>query len=120
MTYRHDLGPEPQFPPDPRPAAAVGLSDDAWDDLWDTQAARCCDCPSCNHYLPEGQYKPESKCVLMAAVEAIVASHVTAALTEVAKEIEEQSAKCCPGKAHEDCSVTGSAAIVRAQLPTPP
>jgi len=28
MTLPHDLGPEPQFPPDPRPAAAVGLSVD--------------------------------------------------------------------------------------------
>lgn len=57
------------------------MTEDPWDDLFDTTAARCCDCPSCNHYLPDG-YRPESKCVLVAAVERIVAEQVRALADE--------------------------------------
>lgn len=49
------------------------IEDDLWDALNDTTAARCCDCPSCNYYLPEGEYRPESKCVHRAGVEALMA-----------------------------------------------
>lgn len=47
--------------------------DDLWDALNETMAARCCDCPSCNYYLPPGEFRPESKCVLEAAVEDLMA-----------------------------------------------
>lgn len=49
---------------------------DAWDDLFDTMALRCCDCPACNFYLPEGQYRPEDTCVVVAAIHRIIAARI--------------------------------------------
>jgi hypothetical protein len=58
---------------------ATDVEEAAWDSLFDTQAMRCCDCPSCNSYLPEHEYKPETKCVVVEAIERIIAAKVAEA-----------------------------------------
>lgn len=65
---------------------------DPWADLFDTQALRCCDCPACNHYLPHDKakadrlgvpvYDPTATCVVVAAVERIVADRLRAVEAE--------------------------------------
>lgn len=54
------------------------LIGDAWDALHETDAMRCCCCPSCNFYLPEGEYKPETECVTVAAIKRLVEAYMRA------------------------------------------
>lgn len=49
---------------------------DAWDALYETEMMRCCWCPSCNFYLPADEYKPDSKCLTVAAVEQIITARL--------------------------------------------
>ena len=77
-------------------ARPEGLSEDeAWDALWETYDARCCDCPACNHYLPHtaeeaervgvAMYDPSSTCVMRAAVEQILAARTADLRAEVGR-----------------------------------
>jgi hypothetical protein len=51
---------------------------EVWDAFWETDAARCCSCPSCNYYAPDyGAHKDES-CLLRTLVERIIAARLAA------------------------------------------
>lgn len=53
------------------------MSDDeelAWDELWDTDAARSCSCPSCNFYAPDYEQHKGEPCVLRTLIERIIAA----------------------------------------------
>ena len=60
--------------------AAEDSVDDAWDALYDTDMMRCCWCPSCNHYLPEDQYKPDEPCETVVLIRVLINAHVAEAL----------------------------------------
>jgi len=66
-----------------REELAAQAEDEAWDDFFDTQGARCCDCVSCNYYIPE--YDPDATCVMVAAIYRILAAREAAHLVELDK-----------------------------------
>ena len=47
---------------------------EAWDDLWDTDAARCCSCPGCNFYAPDYEKHASEPCVMQTIIERIIAA----------------------------------------------
>lgn len=51
---------------------------EVWDELWDTDAARCCSCPSCNYYAPDYEQHKGTPCVLGVIVERIIAARIRA------------------------------------------
>jgi hypothetical protein len=57
----------------PTPASEwTDEEEELWDQLFDTDAMRSCPCPSCNHYLPPGQYKPDETCEVVALIYKII------------------------------------------------
>lgn len=52
------------------------LIGDAWDALHETDVMRCCWCPACNFYLPEGEYKPGTECVTVTAIKRLIDAHL--------------------------------------------
>jgi hypothetical protein len=53
----------------------------AWDDLWDTDAARCCSCPSCNFYAPDYEQHKGEPCILRTLIERIIGFRRAEAMT---------------------------------------
>jgi len=49
---------------------------EAWEALWETDAARCCSCPSCNHYLPDYEKHKDEPCLLQTLIEDIITARV--------------------------------------------
>lgn len=65
------------------PDAPADTLDTVIDDLNDTQAMRCCDCPSCNHYAPDYILHRDEPCQTWALIERYAAARADAVLAEV-------------------------------------
>lgn len=53
--------------------AMSDAEEQAWDDLWDTDAARSCSCPACNYYAPDYEAHKDEPCVLTTIIDRIIA-----------------------------------------------
>lgn len=92
---------------------------DAWDALWDTDAARCCSCRSCNFYAPDYEQHKGEPCVMRTLIEQIIAIRVTAALNEVAEAILGDDRPVHRLESRNELRARHRAArIVRAAIPT--
>lgn len=51
---------------------------DVWDEFWDTDAARCCSCPSCNFYALDYEQHKDEPCLLRTLIERIITARAAA------------------------------------------
>lgn len=61
-------------------ATLTEAEEQAWEELWETDAARCCSCPSCNFYAPDYEQHGGEPCILRTLIERIVTDRLAAAV----------------------------------------
>ena len=60
---------------------------DLWDEFWDTDAANCCSCPSCNFYALDYEQHKDEPCLLATLIERIIAARLAACADRLAGKV---------------------------------
>lgn len=93
--------------PLPEKAQMTDAEAEVWDEFWETDAARCCSCPSCNYYAPDYEQHKGEPCLLTALFDRIFAARLRGLASD-------STARAVLAKAYREAGLANAAEAIHA------